>query len=53
MLQLVDMGMCEYHELKDGTLNFRDVILLLEYLRTKDAFISWKSQRAALNSKNV
>ena len=52
-MQLVEMGLCKYHELKDGTLNFRDVILLLEYVKTKSAYEDWKSQRRELNNKRL
>lgn len=45
LLQLVDLGLCKWSDFKDGSLNFRDVIKLLEYARLKGAVQSWKMQR--------
>lgn len=52
-IQLVEMGLCSFRDLKDGTLNFRDVMMLLEYARIKGAYTSWKIQRAELASKQA
>lgn len=53
LIQLVEMGLCKYHEFIDGTLNYRDVIVLLEYAKLKDTFISWKQQHEELKHKQV
>ena len=51
VLQLVEMGLCSYSEVKDGTLNFMDIIKLLEYAKLKNNYTSWKQQKEANESK--
>ena len=45
LLNLVEMGLCRWAELKDGTLNLRDVWKMLEYCKIKNGFINWQFQR--------
>lgn len=39
------MGLCNYKDVKDGSLNFRDILKLAEYAKLKNSYAAWKQQR--------
>ena len=45
VLQLVEMGLCSFKDVKDGSLNFRDLMKLAEYAKLKHSYSAWKQQR--------
>ena len=45
VLQLVEMGLCTYGDVKNGVLNFRDIIKLIEYVNIKNTYLSIKQQQ--------
>lgn len=51
VLQLVEMGLCKYSDVKDGTLNLRDILKLKEYAELKAAYANWQQQRAEAENK--
>ena len=53
LFQLIELGLCKYAELKDGSLTFRDIILLLEYAGLKNNFVTWRRQHEELRRKQV
>lgn len=52
LIQLVELGLCRYKDLKDGSINFRDVIKLLEYSKIKTSYTNWSAQRAEQKIKS-
>lgn len=51
IFQLVESGLCRYADLKDGSLNFRDVAKMFAYLKIKSSFINWQEMRRETESK--
>ena len=51
LLQLVENGLCSWTELKSGSVNFRDVVKMLEYLQIKGVVQSWRLQRLEADKK--
>lgn len=51
VLQLVEMGLCSYGDIKNGTLNLRDIIKMSEYAKVKNTFINIKQQQIQNEAK--
>ena len=45
------MGLCRYSDFTDGSLSYRDVVVMIEYAKAKSAFVDWKIQHDALKRK--
>lgn len=51
VLQLVEMGLCTYGDIKNGNINFRDIIKMSEYAKVKNTFINIKRQQMQNDAK--
>lgn len=55
VLQLVESGFFTFADVKTGKVNFRDIIVMFEYLKIKNNYIEWKANRIKVenNAKKI
>lgn len=55
VLQLVESGFCSFVDLKNGNLSFRDIVLMFEYLKVKNQYLEWQTNRMKVenNAKKI
>ena len=51
ILQLVELGLCTYSDVKNGVLSFKDLIRLIEYVKVRSTYLDIKQQQALNESK--